>query len=126
MTTNTNQSDQSDDRSERWLSPDRHQLALAILAIATAAIGFGLFGSGLRMSGDFGENAMSTFLPVFVILALVSYALVVISTGRILMRDDNPSGWDLVVKGPFYWMSVEIMLIALTFLIRLFQSTMPG
>ncbi len=58
---------------------------------------------------------------VLACFTLVTYAMVVISTGRILLQDDNPSGADLV-KGPLFWMALEIIPLALIFIIRLIQS----
>ena len=43
--------------------PDRHQHVLAILAIATAAIGVGLFGGGLKLTGP--VEGFSGFFGIF-------------------------------------------------------------
>ena len=112
------------DRNENSNPRDRHQLAVAILAIATAVIGFGLFGADFQTAGDSPwsprDGINSESLLVLAFFALVSYALVVVSAGRILLREHNPSGVDLV-KGPLFWMAVEIIPLALIFVIRLFQ-----
>ncbi len=115
-------SDNSDGSAVQPRQPDRHQLALAILAIATAAIGFGLFGADFHITGDsfwsLEDGTTSESLLVLAFFTLVSYAGVLISTGQILLRDDNPSGVDLV-KGPLLWMGVELMLLALMFIINI-------
>ena len=108
--------------------PDRHQLAIAILAIATAAVGFGLFGFNLKIDpvslALTGIPGATSILFSFVVLTLLVYAILVISISRLLLRDENPTGRDLV-GGPFYWMSIEMLLLGVTYIMRIFQTPLP-
>ena len=100
--------------------PDRHQQALAILAIATAAIGVGLFGGGLKINGA-GEqldwpSLMLTIAKSFAILVTVgTYFRVFISTYRILELERVVTGRE-VVAGPLLWLYWEMLSLALIFL----------
>ncbi len=94
--------------------PDRHQLAVAILAIATAAIGFGLFAQfdgpsapkpELQMVGLVAD-LISVSRFVLISLTVVSYFLLLEKVSRLLSRD-NLSGSELV-NGPMTWLFVEM------------------
>ena len=102
------------------MPPDRHQLAIAILAIATAAIGFGLFGSDVNLGIDVFDAGITTTLRRLrfglVVAALVCYAGVIVTVGRILFREDNATGRELVL-GPMRWMVFEMLSLALIFVI---------
>ncbi len=72
-------------------APDRHQLAVAILAITTAAIGFGLFGSDLEL----GELTTASGLArevqwaklIGAAATTVFYFMVLITVGRMVSND---------------------------------------
>ena len=102
------------------MPPDRHQLAIAILAIATAARGFGLFGTDVKLGIDLSDAGTTATLRWFrfglVVVALVCYAGVMVTVGRILFREDNATGRELVL-GPMRWMVLEMLSLALVFVI---------
>ena len=102
-------------------SPDRHQLAVAILAIATAAIGFGLFGSDLlvgQLVRDGNFVAAIQYLKLALIaVAVISYFAVAISVARML-PDDHVTGRELAY-GPTQWLVVEMAALAALYLVLL-------
>ncbi|MDE2959355.1 MAG: hypothetical protein OXU28_04795 [Chloroflexota bacterium] len=95
-------------------TPDRHQLAAAILAIATAAIGFGIFGGDLSIGAwekdlGFARGAQLGKL-LGILFAGVFYFLVLLSTSRIFL-DEQITGRQLVL-GPFRWLYMEMISLA--------------
>ncbi|MCE2499753.1 MAG: hypothetical protein J4G13_02695 [Dehalococcoidia bacterium] len=105
-------------------APDRHQLAVAILAIATAAIGFGLFGSDL----DLGELTTASGLAreiqwaklIGAAATTVFYFMVLITVGRML-SNDNISGRQLT-NGPIMWLYMEMISLAWIYFVRLMED----
>lgn len=95
-------------------TPDRHQLAAAILAIATAAIGFGIFGGDLTVGAWHKELgfARGTQLGKLlgILLAGVFYFLVLLSTSRVFQHEQI-SGRQLVL-GPLQWLYMEMIALA--------------
>lgn len=93
-------------------SSDRQNQAVAILAIATAAIGFGLFGADLELQFPSARDLRLEieFVAKFIgiIITSVAYLLVLLTTGIILERDDRVTGSELV-KGPVAWMVFEVL-----------------
>lgn len=90
--------------------------AVTILAIATVALGFGLFGAEFRASVE--------LLPVAKCVsggyALVFYAALVISVRRIL-ESSHVSGRD-VTQGPLTHMAVVMVYVASIFVLGLFEN----
>ena len=105
-------------------SPDRHQLAVAILAIATAAIGFGLFGSDVQ----FGEFVRAPSLTrdilwarlVGVALATGSYFIVLITVGKMLPNEEI-SGKELA-NGPIVWFLMEMLSLAWIYVLNVIEE----
>lgn len=100
--------------------PDRHQQALAILAIATAAIGVSLFGGGLNLDrpsdGSTGPFLWLTIGKSFAILfAVAAYFLVFTSVIRILGLERPVTGQE-IVSGPLLWLYWEMFILALIFM----------
>ena len=98
---------------------DRQNQALGILAIATAAIGFGLFGADINLPTPTSPNP--AFILVFIVQAsgivgaLSCYVAVLLSSAGILARDDRVAGQELV-RGPMAWMAGEMFSLAAIFL----------
>lgn len=98
---------------------DRQNQALAILAIATAAIGFGIFGSDWEWrtlsSNDPYAPLLYTVQALGIVVPSIAYFLVLVTSGMILVRDDRVSGLELF-QGPMIWLTVEMMGMGLLFL----------
>ena len=105
-------------------SPDRHQLAVAILAIATAAIGFGLFGSDVQI----GELVRTPSLArdilwarlVGVAFATTSYFFVLITVGKML-PDEKITGKQLA-NGPIVWFLMEMLSLAWLYILNVIEE----
>ncbi len=99
--------------------------ALTILAIATAAIGFGLFGAEFSTGQILFEPGLSGILARTKLgcgsMALVSYATVLASVAVIVMQDDNVTGRN-VAEGPILLMSIEMTFVALILIIGVFEE----
>ena len=96
----------------------RHHQAQAVtmLAIATGALGFGLFGAEFRVSTEL----LPTMMFAAGGLALVVYAGLPGSVRRILTRSDV-SGED-VVRGPLSRMFLVMFHVVAIFAIGIFDS----
>lgn len=98
---------------------DRQNQSLAILAIATAAIGFGLFGSDWEWrtlaSNDPYAPLLYTVQALGIVVPSIAYFLVLVTSGMILARDDRVSGIELI-QGPMVWLMIEMMGMGLLFL----------
>lgn len=106
--------------------PDRHQHVLAILAIATAAIGVGLFGGGLKLTGPVeGFSGFLLFLTIsksFAVLAAVGfYFSVFVSVMRITASEPPVFGRE-VAGGPLLWLYWEMSFLAFIFLANAYES----
>ena len=104
--------------------PDRQNQALAVLAIATAAIGFGLFGADweLQFTGELNTEIGAIYygMQLAAILGSIGYYFAVLwDVARILRREDAVSGLELV-RGPVLSMAAEMLCLAWLFLIRVF------
>ena len=97
----------------------RQNQALAILAIATAAIGFGLFGSDWQWrtlaSNDPYAPLLYTVQSLGIVVPSIAYFLVLVTSGMILARDNRVSGLQLI-QGPMIWLTIEMMGLGLLFL----------
>ena len=102
---------------------DRQNQTVAILAIATAAVGFGLFGVDIDLQIPSAENPeinLGFIVHTFTIpAALLFYGAVLVTSARILGRDGSVTGIELV-RGPLAWMYGEMVSLALIFLTKLF------
>ena len=100
-------------------------ISVTILAIATAAMGFGLFGADFRPVANLPETRLESFLAVAKLLAgglaLLQYAAVLASVAKILIQDGNVSGRQ-VTLGPLVLMAVEMAFVAAIFVIGVFES----
>ena len=106
--------------------PDYHQLAVAILAIATAAIGFGLFGGALSV-GEFisanGFNLVRSFQVAKLVGAVASvtfYFLVVVDVAAIFQKDEV-SG-QRIRNGPMFWFFLEMVSLGGLFLVNVLEE----
>ena len=106
--------------------PDYHQLAVAILAIATAAIGFGLFGGGLsigELTFTSGFNLVRSFQVAKLVGAASSatfYFLVVIDVAAVF-RDGEVSG-ERLRNGPMFWFFLEMVSLGGLFLVSVMEE----
>ena len=98
---------------------DRQNQALAILAIATAAIGFGLFGPDWELQFPTSKDPEVRFASLAqisgIVITLFAYFLVLITSGRILARDSRVTGLELIT-GPMAWLVVEALGLCWIFL----------
>ena len=90
--------------------------SVTLLAIATAAVGFGLFGAEFRVSME--------FLPTAKFMAagsvLVVYVALVRSVRGILESDDV-TGKD-VVRGPLFYLLLLVFYVVSIFVIDIFEN----
>ena len=104
-------------------------LSITILAIATAAIGFGLFGADFRPVGNLATRGFAGFLAAAKLLsgglAFVQYLAVLVSVARILMQHGEVSGRQ-VTLGPLVLMGGEMALVAAIFIIGVFEQQIDG
>ena len=99
--------------------------ALTILTIATAAIGFGLFGSDfdtgtILLEGGLGPTFARAKLGCGV-AALGFYVTVLKSVRDVLIQSDNVTGRH-IVEGPLSRMYAEVAFVALIFLASAFEE----
>ena len=98
--------------------------ALTILAIATAAIGFGFFGVEFRTGGILLESGIGPFAARLKLglglMALAFYATTLAAVGKILI-DENATGKQ-VAYGPLFRMSLELLYVALIFIVGIFEE----
>ena len=90
--------------------------AVAMLAIATGALGFGLFGAEFRVSTEF----LPTMMFVAGGLALVCYVGLAESVRAILLsRDVNGRR---VARGPLTYMFLVVVYVVCVFVAGIFDS----
>ena len=94
--------------------PDGHQLAVAILAIATAAIGFGIFGGDFALGELVQKPGLARQIQwaklTGIVATTVFYFLVLITVGRML-PSHRISGRELL-NGPIAWLYLEMVSLA--------------
>ena len=90
--------------------------SVTLLAIATGAVGFGLFGAEFRVSMEF----LPTAKFVAAGYVLVVYVALVRSVSRILQSDDV-TGED-VVQGPLFYMFLVVLYVVSIFVVGIFES----
>ena len=101
-------------------------LSLTILAIATAAIGFGLFGVDFPTIASLPElQGPARFWAALKLICgaggMISYASVVVAVGKILAQDSPVTGRQ-VTLAPLLLMGVVVAFVALIFVIGVFQE----
>ena len=101
-------------------------LSLTILAIATAAIGFGLFGVDFPTVASLPElQGPARFWAALKLICgaggMISYASVVVAVGKILAQDSPVTGRQ-VALAPLLLMGVVVAFVALIFVIGVFQE----
>ncbi len=105
-------------------TPDRLQLAVAILAIATAAIGFGLFGVETEIGSLVKEPGYTQGMQVAKIVGMVTsgvfYFRVLLSVARIL--PDNKATGHQLVQGPVQWFYMEMVSLGGLFLLKVAEE----
>ena len=110
-------------------------LSITLLAIGTAALGFGLFGAKflIETAPYVSENADSHSIvesvdvfvkTVVVLVALFLYAMLVLSVRSILIQTEV-TGED-VVQGPLFWMFELMVCIAAIFVMRVAGILVPA
>ncbi len=101
--------------------------AVAILTIATAIIGFGLFGSDLhkdviRLGPGSQVPPLVAIKYLFAGAAIVHYLLLVESVRRVFKQTIPVSGQQ-IGDGPLFFMLLEIFYVALMFIFGAFEIT---
>ena len=90
--------------------------AVTMLAIATGALGFGLFGVEFRVSSEF----LPTLMLVAGGLALVSYVALAESVRLTLLSDDVNGR--RVARGPLVNMFLVVVYVVCVFVVGIFDS----
>jgi CBS domain containing-hemolysin-like protein len=101
-------------------------LSLTILAIATAAIGFGLFGVDFpTIAGLPDLEGPARFWAALKLICgaggMISYASVLVAVGKILTQDSPVTGRQATL-GPLLLMGVVMVFVALIFIIGVFEE----
>ena len=92
---------------------DYQQMAVAILAIATAALGFGLWSQDLAPP-ETGGTLLHRAQPALGLIATALYFGTFVSVGRILAQEGRVTGQDLVTR-PMVWLYLQMLALALSF-----------
>ena len=104
--------------------------AIAILAIATAVIGFGLFGGdffGPRIPTDLQSNLPAGTLAflrsakaICGVMVVAQYVFVFVSVKRIFMLRNDATG-EHVADGPLTQLYLQVWFLAIIFLIDVLE-----
>ena len=98
---------------------DYQQMAIAILAIATAALGFAIWAQDLDLAypvkPDSGMLLLYGVRVATPVIAIVFYFLTFITVGDILGRDHSVTGI-LVVRRPIVWLYLQMVTLSILFL----------
>ena len=89
------------------------QMAVAILAIATAALGFGLWSQDFAPP-ETGGTPLRYAQPALGIIASIFYFCTFTTVGWILGRKGRVTGQDLVFL-PMVWLYLQMFALALSF-----------
>ena len=92
---------------------DYQQMAVAILAIATAALGFGLWSQDLAPL-ETGGTPLRYVQPALGLIATIFYFGTFIAVGWVLGRKGRVTGQDLVIH-PMVWLYLQMLALALFF-----------
>ena len=99
-------------------------LAVTILAIATAVIGFGLFSSeqlaGINLRGSSQTLLAPAFKLAFGLNALAQYGILIGSVSG-LLKQETPVTGRQVAHGPLLQMAWIMASVALIFIIGIFE-----
>ena len=94
------------------------QMAIALLAIATAALGFAIWTQDFDLTLPETDNlTIALFYWVQVatpLVAIVLYFAMLLSVSRILARTENVVGLDLV-REPIFWLYWLMITLAIMF-----------
>ena len=90
--------------------------AVTMLAIATGALGFGLFGAEFRVSTEF----LPTMMFVAGGFALVCYVALAESV-RVILSSDDLNG-RRVARGPLMYMFLVVVYVVCVFVAGIFDS----
>ena len=99
---------------------DYQQMAVAILAIATAALGFGLWSQDLAPL-ETGGTPLRYAQPALGLIATIFYFGAFIAVGWILGRRGRVTGQDLVTY-PMLWLYLQMFALALLFFVGYFAD----
>lgn len=89
------------------------QMAVAILAIATAALGFGLWSQNLAPP-EIGGTPLRYAQRALGLIATIFYFGTFVSVGRLLAQKGRITGQDLVTR-PMVWLYLQMLALALLF-----------
>ncbi len=101
-------------------------LSVTILAIATATIGFGLFGADFRVIASLPElHGPVLFWAVLKLVcgagAMIGYASVVVAVGRILTQETSLTGRQVTLSA-LLLTGVVMVFVAFIFIIGVFEE----
>lgn len=95
------------------------QMAIALLAIATAALGFAIWTQDFDLALPETDDLTIAFFywvqVVAPLVAIVLYFAMLLSVSRILARTENVVGMDLV-RQPIFWLYWLMITLAIMFL----------
>ena len=98
---------------------DYQQMAIAILAVATAALGFAIWSQDFDFAYPAMTDSVITLLYVVSVvtflIAIGFYFLTFITVGNILSRDRNVTGI-LLVRRPIAWLYFQMVTLSIMFL----------
>ena len=96
-----------------------HQMAIAVLAIATAALGIALWAQDFDLTRPQSENRWIATLywtqVASISVAILLYFATFASVARMLWQERNVTGRDLV-RRPVVWLYFQMAALALLFL----------
>ena len=104
---------------------DYQQMAVGILAIATAALGFGLwnqdFDLALLEAGSRWLNFLAFAQIIFGVIAAICYFGTFVMVGRILGQKGRVTGQDLLTR-PMVWLYLQMFALVVLFLVGYFAD----
>lgn len=108
--------------------PSQHfqSLSVTILAIATAAVGFGIFGADFRIISGLPElHGIVLFWAVLKLIcgagAMIGYASVVVAVGKMLTQESPVTGRQVALR-PLLLTGVVMVFVAFIFIIGVFEE----
>lgn len=103
--------------------------AVAILAIATAVVGFGLFGTDFQTGSILWTGGLSGAIArmklIFAMAAVASYIAAMLSVWAIMRQKDEVTGVQ-IANGPLLLTFGETIDVGLIFLVGILEEPSPA
>lgn len=103
--------------------------AVAILAIATAVAGFGLFGTDFQSGSILWTGGLSGLLAriklILAMAAVATYVAAMLSVGAIMRRKDEITGAQ-IANGPLLLTFAETIDVGLIFFVGILEEPSPA